>query len=204
MSVVQILTASIDVSPVFATRVYNPVKMEHRELLQSISYYGVKRPLTVYAERPGTGRVTVLDGHIRLSIVRKLNDTEGRKHITTLPCIVQSSVAEATAVADELDKQQSEIVKPQVNINGSTAEALFREYYAAYEAVSETARTVQKLQPHGRDYQTVPNSVFEKAREQHDARVAKLLEVRQELVEIAGWLKDLQNGTANRMPRTTD
>lgn len=78
----------------------------------------------------------------------------------------------------------SNITLPTVHLNGTSAEMLFRDYFAAAEAVFAAKEAIAKIEFHSRDYYPVPGS-WEKARKEHRARFDKLEEVRKELDEIA-------------------
>lgn len=74
---------------------------------------------------------------------------------------------------------------PQPNINGTSKEALVRQYRDVHRALGEAIELICEHAPHGRDYQTLPAGSFEQARSEHFARLAKLENVKAEIEAIA-------------------
>lgn len=61
----------------------------------------------------------------------------------------------------------SAIIFPQVNLNGTSAEALLRQYTQAADAIRVAVNAFVDAAPHGRDYQTLPDGAYERARAEH-------------------------------------
>ena len=66
------------------------------------------------------------------------------------------------------------IMLPQVNLNGTSAEALLRQYTQAADALRVAVNAFVDVTPHGRDYQTLPDGSYAVAREQHRAHLINL------------------------------
>lgn len=77
---------------------------------------------------------------------------------------------------------------PQVNLNGTSKAVLFSQYKIALERAIRTKKAVVFSAPHGRDYQTLSDGVFNKAMLQHTNRLVDLERIIKELVEIAASL----------------
>lgn len=73
------------------------------------------------------------------------------------------------------------MIKPTIHLNGSSAEDLTKGYLAAERALNEALEALAQAAPNARDYYVQGDDVFEKAREEHAARVAKLLVVKDEI-----------------------
>jgi hypothetical protein len=65
-------------------------------------------------------------------------------------------------------------IAPVINLNGTSASNLVDEYKAAYKALLVAYEVVQRVTVHGRDFQTAPSGLYEKAREEQIARLAQL------------------------------
>lgn len=74
---------------------------------------------------------------------------------------------------------------PVINLNGTSAQDLIDEYREAYSAIRKAYEVLQRVTVHGRDFQTAPAGTYEKARAEHHARLAKLQEVENELIELS-------------------
>ena len=73
---------------------------------------------------------------------------------------------------------------PTVNMNGTARDDLLAQVATAKSALRIAMDKFREMTPHGRDYQTAPEGDFEKARDQHFYRCAKLETFEQELHEI--------------------
>ena len=83
---------------------------------------------------------------------------------------------------------------PTVHLNGTGADDLAAGYRTAYQALDEAINVVHKATaPHARDYyvQRDPNAAST-AQEQHQARIAALLAVRDELLALWTAVEDQQ------------
>lgn len=74
---------------------------------------------------------------------------------------------------------------PTVHLNGTGADTLIEGYAEAAAKVREAIEAVNRIEFHRRDYYVQPSGAWEKAVEEHDNRLRKLREVRDELEEIA-------------------
>jgi hypothetical protein len=79
---------------------------------------------------------------------------------------------------------------PQVNLNGTSRDALLDQYRDAYRAINDAIDALCKAAPHGRDYQTLPAGSYNVAREEHDARLVKLGSIKAEIEAIAIHIQD--------------
>lgn len=76
------------------------------------------------------------------------------------------------------------MIVPIVNLNGTDRHQLCVQYGEMCCAISDAIGKLQEHFPHGRDYQLQPAGTYEKARAEHEARIAKLVKVRNELSQI--------------------
>lgn len=74
---------------------------------------------------------------------------------------------------------------PRVNLNGTSRDALAEQYRVAHRAIGAAIDAMCQATPHGRDYQTLPAGSYESARAEHDARLTKLVSVKNEIEAIA-------------------
>lgn len=74
---------------------------------------------------------------------------------------------------------------PQVNLNGTSKDALLEQYRRSYRAINAAIESLCEGAPHGRDYQTLPPGAVQLAIAEHRIRVAKLESVRAEIEAIA-------------------
>lgn len=74
---------------------------------------------------------------------------------------------------------------PSVHMNGTGAQQLQDAARASLEAVRQAIETVAKNGPHARDYYIQPAGAFDRAAEQHRARVVILDAVAAELEALA-------------------
>jgi len=85
-------------------------------------------------------------------------------------------------------------VAPSVHLNGSGFKNLSDQYREAIEKISEAINALPI--PHGRDYYTQEDGVFQKARVQFKDQVLKLEEVREELKIISREICRRERGEA--------
>jgi phosphoribosylformylglycinamidine (FGAM) synthase-like enzyme len=74
---------------------------------------------------------------------------------------------------------------PTVHLNGTSKRALIDGYADAALAIDEAARKLAAAAPNGRDYYVQEPGAINIAMDQHEARMRKLREVRDELEAIA-------------------
>lgn len=79
------------------------------------------------------------------------------------------------------------ITAPTLNMNGSTGNSLLWDIGNAIQAINAAYDAMSKCHPHGRDYQTAPDSAdaYTRAAEEHRSRLQTLTEVGQQYEELA-------------------
>lgn len=73
---------------------------------------------------------------------------------------------------------------PQLNINGTSQTALIEQYESTAAAMVKAIDALRNAAPHGRDYQTLPAGAYMQAKKEHDARIAALQSVYDDLMDI--------------------
>ena len=86
--------------------------------------------------------------------------------------------------------EQGEVVAPVLNINGASGDDLLEAYQAALTALTEAMTCMNMTAPHGRDFQTEPDSVLREAQDQHRRRVKAVAEVYRDIEAIACAVHD--------------
>ena len=79
---------------------------------------------------------------------------------------------------------------PTVHLNGTAGEVLLDQYVAAADAVSKAIDAVCDAGPNARDYYVQSHDASLTAQREHEARVAALKRVRDELAAIADGIQD--------------
>jgi hypothetical protein len=74
---------------------------------------------------------------------------------------------------------------PIVHLNGSGKKNLTEGFCEAGRAVNEAIDELCKIRPHGRDYYIAEAGTYEKACREHEARIATLKRVSDELTALA-------------------
>lgn len=82
------------------------------------------------------------------------------------------------------------ILKPTININGTSARELLKQQCLAIQTLRAAISTVQSAAPNGRDYQTALPGTFHLAQVGHIDRLARLESVMSELEQIAEHISD--------------
>ena len=82
------------------------------------------------------------------------------------------------------------IMKPTIHLNGSSLGHLIEDYEKAARLVGDALVALGQTVPNGRDYYPQGPYACTVATKEHDARLAKLRDVRQELAEILDELQD--------------
>lgn len=72
---------------------------------------------------------------------------------------------------------------PVVNLNGTDGKVLLENYKNVMEAAKTLMEVMSKVQPHGRDWQTVSKDRFEDARKEWVETYQKALDVHQWALE---------------------
>jgi hypothetical protein len=78
----------------------------------------------------------------------------------------------------------NQITVPTLNLNGTSGEELCKEYRAAYDAVNTAYKTLAKVTVHGRDFQTVDQSLYQAARKEQKTRLLALSRLKDELLAM--------------------
>lgn len=76
------------------------------------------------------------------------------------------------------------IILPTIHANGTGRDTLRESYAVAAHAVFKAIKAVEAVELNGRDYYPQGTNAFPLARTEHEARLAKLAEVRAELLKI--------------------
>ena len=82
------------------------------------------------------------------------------------------------------------MIFPTVHLNGTGRQALLDQLCEASAAINDALKALSNAMPNGRDYYTQPGNAISTAIVEHSARVAALVKVRDELMEIAEHIID--------------
>ncbi len=82
------------------------------------------------------------------------------------------------------------MMAPTVHLNGTTGEVLLDQYMTAAKAVQKAIDAVCDAGPNARDYYVQGSDAGLAAQREHEARVAALKAVRDELAAIAEGIQD--------------
>lgn len=85
------------------------------------------------------------------------------------------------------------LMTPTVHLNGTGREGLIKQYEDAWTALNKAVEALCNAAPHGRDYYVQNHSLgdaYTRARDEHDYRVKRVLEVQKEIEEIIGSLAE--------------
>lgn len=80
---------------------------------------------------------------------------------------------------------KKEIQHPQVNLNGTSGDALLAQYRDTLDKLRVALQSMCENCPHGRDYQTLPNGAHDTALSEHRVRVARVQLVYEEIETLA-------------------
>jgi len=78
---------------------------------------------------------------------------------------------------------------PTIHLNGTGRNALIEQYRASLHAVNEAIEVLRQNGPHGRDYYTQEEDTFGWAVNEHMDRIAAMVKVKDELVQILNVLR---------------
>jgi len=81
-------------------------------------------------------------------------------------------------------------VVPTVHLNGTDKQDLLNQLQEAIGSVEDAGKSLAKASPHLRDYYTQPKGEWNRAQDQHEARIVKLREIVKELETIAEGVID--------------
>jgi hypothetical protein len=84
-----------------------------------------------------------------------------------------------------LSENKTIIVIPAVNINGTSRAELVEQQLTARHALDAAMLAMKAAAPHGRDYQTVDQSVFRIARAEHGRRLQAIVALMSEYQQMA-------------------
>jgi hypothetical protein len=73
---------------------------------------------------------------------------------------------------------------PTVHSNGSGEKNLTKQIKDVYVALHDVIDVMRQASPHGRDYYTQEDGAFEKARDEHEARIAKVKSVMDDMLKL--------------------
>lgn len=88
------------------------------------------------------------------------------------------------AAASAAAEWEDTLVAPRVHLNGTSADELKRQYREAMRSVDRSVEAVVASAPHGRDYYPISDVAFKKAQSQHQSRLRRLADIKQELADI--------------------
>ena len=83
------------------------------------------------------------------------------------------------------------LVKPIVNLNGTSREALVEQQMDVVTAADALIKAMANAMPHPRDFQTTAPGTYEAARDAYAARLELVLRIRDEMEQHA---LDIQQG----------
>lgn len=84
-----------------------------------------------------------------------------------------------------LEAGQREIIAPTIHSNGTSRDALLDAYCVAGGALTQALEALADAGPNGRDYYPQGSDAIRRATAEHEARLKKLREVRDELRALA-------------------
>lgn len=89
-------------------------------------------------------------------------------------------------------KTERNVSIPTIHMNGTSAESLINDAMAAYQAVGKALDAMRHVTPNLRDYYIKGDEAGQEARDQHQQRVMKLSDVREDLEAIIIGIQDQQ------------
>jgi len=96
---------------------------------------------------------------------------------------------ELVELETSVDKKRV-LTVPSVHLNGTSREELLRQVQAAWQAVWQARDALAKASPNARDYYLQGELAYPAARAEHDRRARALLEVQEELSQLAEAIAD--------------
>lgn len=82
------------------------------------------------------------------------------------------------------------MTKPTIHRNGTAATDLLEDTLASRTAINNALKVLRDHGPNGRDYYPQGPDAFQGAVREHEMRIAKLVEVLDELTEMADYVAD--------------
>lgn len=80
---------------------------------------------------------------------------------------------------------KTDLIKPTIHLNGTSGRDLLESYLKAIDAIRDAVIILGEASPNGRDYYPQGEAAIREAANQHKARVDKLLEANEELIQLA-------------------
>lgn len=81
------------------------------------------------------------------------------------------------------------MITPTVHLNGTSADELMKQFRDAFDALHKATCLLQQAAPHGRDYYPQGQDTIYQAQKEHRARIDKLIDVKNELLLLAGAIQ---------------
>lgn len=85
---------------------------------------------------------------------------------------------------------------PSIHLNGSSAERLLEEYLNAAEAIRNAQAALAKTAPNARDYYPQGAGAFDKADDEHTARLQRMQDTLNEIEALALHVADRRDERA--------
>jgi len=79
---------------------------------------------------------------------------------------------------------------PTIHLNGTSADTLLDEYWAALDALQKAIEVLQDAAPNARDYYPQGDGAFHEAAREHKARLAALHGVLAEVRDLANHVQE--------------
>lgn len=84
----------------------------------------------------------------------------------------------------------NKLIVPCVHLNGTSGQDLLDQIDDAFMAIDAAIEALAKAAPNGRDYYVYGSEAYTQAADQHQARMQKLREVRDQLMAIMNGIHD--------------
>ncbi len=97
-----------------------------------------------------------------------------------------------------MSSTEIKVAIPTVHMNGTSAESLIDDAMKAYQAVGNALEAMRAVTPNARDYYVKGEEAAAEARLQHQLRVMKLTDVRDDLQTIILGIQDQQEERTRR------
>jgi hypothetical protein len=82
------------------------------------------------------------------------------------------------------------MLTPTIHLNGTSGEDLLEQYTKAHDAVRKAIDALYEARPNGRDYYVQGPTALGYAQREHEARIAALRKVQEDLVAIGESIQD--------------
>jgi hypothetical protein len=84
---------------------------------------------------------------------------------------------------------------PFIHLNGSGRPRLIEQLTDVHEAATALLEALSRATPHGRDYYPLGDRAFQRARAEHQARIAKVTDILTDVADIRLQLIDRGGGS---------